>query len=357
MKDKARAILRRFERGEAIVVEDGERPPAVWGHVSSTMVISAAYVLLVYEESAARLGPEDRIEEGERLRLVDRVVRDLVVGPGAERFTGSADDAVLWTRGCFGDFEAAAEADVRGVDTLHHATALLDAMRHRARLSETELDALLERAVSLVEEGLGSEDLTRPHVRDGQVGPWDVSELARETGRADRIDLGALRIPVVPGMRIRPEGIDLPAEDGQACAVTLSLLGTFLQLQVFGTSEDIRWDRIRGELMTKLAARGGDARETIGQLGPEIRCTVPGGPSGEEPVAVRFVGCDGPGWMLRGVLTGVGAHADVLPEQARQAFLRTVVDTRHTTALPEGGLLLSWPPSSGWDETRTPLFD
>ncbi|MFF0090804.1 DUF3710 domain-containing protein [Streptomyces canus] len=39
------------------------------------------------------------------------------------------------------------------------------------------------------------------------------------------------------------------------------------------------------------------------------------------PVAVRFVGCDGPGWMLRGVLTGTGAVSDIRQEQMRRIFL------------------------------------
>ncbi|MBP0461726.1 DUF3710 domain-containing protein [Streptomyces montanisoli] len=55
-----------------------------------------------------------------------------------------------------------------------------------------------------------------------------------------------------------------------------------------------------------------------------------------EPVAVRFVGCGGPEWMLRGVVTGPGADSDILQVQSRQIFLRTVVDVRgvHATTQP-----------------------
>ncbi|MFF0090803.1 hypothetical protein ACFYSF_12705 [Streptomyces canus] len=142
-------------------------------------------------ETAARLPTaEDRVEE---------VVRDLFPNVDRELFVGSADGAVLLTRGLLGDFDAGAEADAKGLGTLHNLTALLDAARLRDQLSEAELDALLERAAAETEETLSSGELTRPQVRDGRVGPWDVEESEGGTATADRIDLSALRVPVVPG--------------------------------------------------------------------------------------------------------------------------------------------------------------
>ncbi|WP_078850066.1 DUF3710 domain-containing protein [Streptomyces sp. NRRL F-5126] len=76
-----------------------------------------------------------------------------------------------------------------------------------------------------------------------------------------------------------------------------------------------------------------------------------------EPVAVRFVGYDGPEWMLRGVVTGPGADSDILQEQSRQIFLRSVVDVRGATALSNRLITLQWPPLAGWNEADTPLFD
>jgi hypothetical protein len=348
LKDEARAVLRRFEQGEPLTSEDGRRVTAAWDHVTATAVIAQAYGLWVHETAARQPTGGDLVEE---------VVRDLFLNVDRERFAGTADGAVLLTRGLLGDFDAGAEADAKGLGTLHNLTALLDAARLRDRLSEAELNALLERAEAEAEVTLSSGELTRPQVRDGRVGPWDVSETEGGTATADRIDFGALWVPVIPGMRIRPEGIDRRVEEEYAYGVTLNVGGSFMQLQVFSAPEGELWDRVRRELMAKIESRGGEVREIMGQLGTEIRGTMPGGGSGREPVAVRFVGCDGPGWMLRGVLTGTGADSGILQEQTRRIFLGTVVDTRNATSLSNGLITLRWPPLDGWDETRTPLFD
>ncbi|MFJ9542566.1 DUF3710 domain-containing protein [Streptomyces sp. NPDC101225] len=123
-----------------------------------------------------------------------------------------------------------------------------------------------------------------------------------------------------------------------------------MQLQVFSAPEDGAWERVRGRLMAKIASQGGEVRESTGQLGTGLRGTVPGGEGGRVLVTVRFVGCDGPGWMLRGVMTGSGAGSDVVPEQMRQVFLGTVVDIHAATPLPHGLVMLRWPPPGGWNE-------
>ncbi|MER5908526.1 MULTISPECIES: DUF3710 domain-containing protein [Streptomyces] len=350
MKNEARAILRRFEQGRAVVSEDGDYSAASWHRLSPPLVIAQAYCLWVLESVDWQPDEVDRVEE---------VVRGLFSDPGVARFMGTVDDAVLVTRGVLGDHDAAAEADAREAGTLHNLTALLDAARLRGQLSEPDLDALLEWAVTEVEETLGSGELTRPQIRDGQVGPWDATEVESEdsTASGDRIDLGALRVPVVAGMRIRPEGIDLQAGEGNAYGVTLNVGGASLQLQVFSAPEGGLWGQARHELVAKIAAAGGEAQEGTGRLGMEIRGTVPGGESGADPVGVRFIGCDGPGWMLRGVLTGLGADSDIIQEQARRIFVGAVVDIRTATPLPNGCVPLHWPPLSGWDDDTTPLFD
>lgn len=350
MRITAGAILRRVERGKLVLSDDAAGATAAWDPVSPMAIITYAYAFWVHETIAQLGDGGDRVAE---------VVRALFPAVGAGRFAGTADDAVLITRGLLGDFEAGAEADAKGLGTLRNLAVLLDAVRRSHQLSEAELDALLQRAETDVKEALTSGELTRPKMRDGHVGPWDVSELEAEDRAvpADQIDFGALRVPVVAGMRIRPEGVHLRGEGGHAYGVTLNLGGAFMQLQIFHAPEGGLWNRARRELMTNFEGQGGEVRETVGQLGTEVRGRLPRGESGQDPVGVRFVGCEGPGWMLRGVLTGVGADSDVMQEQMRQILLGTVVDTRDTAPLPNGLILLRWPPVGGWDEACTPVFD
>lgn len=354
MKDEARAVLRRFERGIPLAGEDGVRSAASLDQVSPFLVIMQAYSLWAAEATSWRPEEADRVAE---------VVRGLFSDSAAAGFAGTVEDATVLTQAVFGDFDAAMKVEAAGLFTLHNVTALLNAVRVRERLSEPELDALLARAEGEVEETLRSGERTRPQARDGRWGPWDVTESADGsdaggTSVGRRIDLGALRIPILSGMRIRPEGID-PQDTGEAtdraCGVTLHVADAYLQLQVFSVPEGGLWDRVRGQLVAGIAARGGTAREAIGPLGPEVRGTVPDDESGT--TAVRFVGCDGPGWMLRGVLTGLGADSDIIQEQARRIFVGAVVDIRTATPLPNGCVPLHWPPLSGWDDDTTPLFD
>ncbi|MBN0046818.1 DUF3710 domain-containing protein [Streptomyces actuosus] len=158
---------------------------------------------------------------------------------------------------------------------------------------------------------------------------------------------GRLRVRLVAVARNRADGDASSQGEGFASALTAHLEGAFPQLQVFSAPKDGRWDRARGALMAKIASRGGEVREITGQLGTEIRGAVPGGESGGEPVAVRFVGCAGPGWMLRGVMTGPGADSGLTQEHMRRAFLRPVADIRDATPLPTGLIRSRWPHRAG----------
>ncbi|MFJ9544375.1 DUF3710 domain-containing protein [Streptomyces sp. NPDC101225] len=171
--------------------------------------------------------------------------------------------------------------DARRAGTLYNLTALLDAVRRRGQLFDPDLAALLEWAEDGVEEALALGELTGPRIRDGQVGPWDLTEVetATESGAVvpgDRIDLGALRVPVVAGMGIWSDGID-PQGEGSASAITVHVGGTSLQLQVFSAPEDGEWERVRGKLMAKIASQGGASICSVKVCGlGQAACSCPG---------------------------------------------------------------------------------
>jgi hypothetical protein len=236
-------------------------------------------------------------------------------------FMGTVDDAVLVTRGVFGDFNAATDADARKVGTLHNLTALLNAVRMRGQLSEPDLDALLEWAEAEAEATLTSGELTSPRVRNGEVGPWDASEEPVPTD-TERIDYGVLKVPYLAGAETRP----LYAGE-RTVGVIISFGGNDFCLQLFRAPQGAVWEVLRPQIMRTVRDQGGTAVEKESSLGPEIRAEVPGVLDGQQgEYLTRLMGCDGPGWLLRGVYRGAEALADVVDPRAYHLFTQTVVD-------------------------------
>lgn len=129
-------------------------------------------------------------------------------------------------------------------------------------------------------------------------------------------------------------------------AATLVLGNSAIQLQAFAApkSEGI-WGEVREEIATGITAQGGLVEEEEGPLGWHLRAQVPVQlPDGTNGVQlVRFVGCDGPRWFLRGVISG---QAAVQPESAsvlEQVFRQTVVVRGETPMAPRDPIVLKLP--------------
>jgi len=166
-------------------------------------------------------------------------------------------------------------------------------------------------------------------------GPWDVDEIDDEQ---PRVDLGAIRLPGVPGMELRME-IDKATNVVSAASVLLD--GSSLQVQAFAAprSEGI-WDEIRAEIAESVTQQGGSVDDLPGPFGRELLARLPvrtpEGRTGHRPA--RFIGTDGPRWFLRGVLSG---RAAVEPEAAQtlEKVFAGIVVVRGTEALPPRDLL------------------
>ncbi|MEU8068623.1 MULTISPECIES: DUF3710 domain-containing protein [unclassified Micromonospora] len=128
-------------------------------------------------------------------------------------------------------------------------------------------------------------------------GPYDVSEAPD----APRLDLGSLRIPAVPDVEVRVQA----DPQGVIQQVVLVHGQNALQLGVFAAprSEGI-WDEVREEIRQSLVGDGATAQEVEGEHGPELRARVR---TPDGPTDLRFVGIDGPRWMVRGVFQGAAA--------------------------------------------------
>ncbi|HEY8300898.1 MAG TPA: DUF3710 domain-containing protein [Jatrophihabitans sp.] len=158
------------------------------------------------------------------------------------------------------------------------------------------------------------------------TGPFDVRDAPVD--EVPRADLGALRIPVATGLELQ---VEVNEEDQQIIAASLVSPVGSMQLMLFAAprNEGI-WDEVRAEMAEQLTEQRNKPVEGAGPFGPELSASLSDGARGRMPV--RFLGIDGPRWLLRATLVGAAAdpgHAEVF-EQA----LRQVVVVRGDAPLP-----------------------
>lgn len=167
-----------------------------------------------------------------------------------------------------------------------------------------------------------------------EAGPFDTSEVP---AMRPYVDLGGIKIAPREGLQMRLE-VDERAK--RVVAVSLEISGSLLQVQAFAAPKSSgMWNQIRADLTTQLSQQGAKATEEDGILGREIvtQSTVPAEQGGGTRVA-RFIGVDGPRWILRGVVMGEAA----VNQEARAAIIdifREIVVVRGDMPMPPGDLL------------------
>lgn len=144
-------------------------------------------------------------------------------------------------------------------------------------------------------------------------GPFDVAEAPADG--VERLDLGSIRFPV-------PEGSQLQVEVDPAGAVRAVHLVTNvgrLTVSAFAAprSSDL-WPEVCKELADQLRKDGAKVYSVIGDWGPEIVAD-------SSKAALRFVGVDGPRWMLRGVAAGPSEHSEARTKMLYALLEETVV--------------------------------
>lgn len=139
-------------------------------------------------------------------------------------------------------------------------------------------------------------------------GPFDETETP-DDGLA-RLDLGSLLLPVPDGAQLQVE-MDPP---GVVKAIHVLMPGGQMTLNAYAAPRSGGlWEEVCGELASELKGNGAAVRSATGEWGQELMANV-------GDLSLRFIGVNGPRWMLRGVVAGP-------PEQAAQAAhgLRTLV--------------------------------
>lgn len=166
------------------------------------------------------------------------------------------------------------------------------------------------------------------------AGPFDILEVP---AMRPYVDLGAVKVMPREGLQVR---LEVDERAGRVLAVTLDYVESVLQLQAFSAPKSTGlWHQVRGEVGQQLTSQGAKVREQQGEFGPEllVQSPVPKDQGGGTRV-VRFVGVDGPRWLLRGVIMGK-AVVDAEAQAKVQELFREVVVVRGDSPMPPGELL------------------
>ncbi|MGY2082511.1 DUF3710 domain-containing protein [Blastococcus sp. SYSU DS0539] len=203
---------------------------------------------------------------------------------------------------------------------------------------------------SLRERGVPPEPQQRFRDVEETTGPWDEAD-APDDGLT-RIDLGAIRLPALPGMDLRVE----LNQQQKVIGATLRHGGSLLQVAAFAAPRAAGiWDDVRAELARTASGQGASLREVEGPFGIELAGTVvaapppqPGQPA-QPPVRrpARFLGVDGPRWFLRGLLSGSAAAGAEAEARALETAFRGIVVVRGAEPMPvREPLPLALPPQA-----------
>lgn len=166
------------------------------------------------------------------------------------------------------------------------------------------------------------------------AGPYDAED-APDDGRP-RLDLGALRLPVPDGAQLQ---VEVAGQSGPVRAVHLMTgLGQITVTAFAAPRSGGLWKEVARELVARLRADGARVGRVAGEWGEELDALTPQG-------MLRFLGVDGPRWMLRGVAVGSPEQVEERAALLRDVVRETVV-VRGAEPLPvRSQLPLELPPS------------
>jgi hypothetical protein len=190
-------------------------------------------------------------------------------------------------------------------------------------------DALEAREAEAGEQPEFDEGKSAPSDR-AERGPYDASEVP---SMRPYIDMGGMKIAPREGLKVR---LDVDQKSNRIMAISMDYQNSTLQVQAFSAPKSTGlWNETRTQLKNSLSQQNAQITERDGQLGPEL-LVEPG--KGAEGQTVRFIGVDGPRWMIRGVIVGEAALGGESAAGIESVF-REVVVVRGEAPMPPSELL------------------
>lgn len=170
-----------------------------------------------------------------------------------------------------------------------------------------------------------------------QAGPYDAAEYGE---RGDLLDAGSLWIPTVPNATLQ---FTLNKDRTQVVGIVYLKNDAALQLQAFAAPKSNGiWDEVRLDMRTSIAKQGGSSQEVDGPYGPELRAQMPVANS-KTPAPHRFLGVDGPRWLLRITLYGRAGTDEQVADELLDVVRALVVNRGNTPHPPRELLELTIP--------------
>lgn len=173
------------------------------------------------------------------------------------------------------------------------------------------------------------------------TGPWDAGDSYPEE---QRIDLGSLQVPVHPGQQVH---LELTEDQSHIVAVGVTTEHGRLQLRALAAPKSgALWDDERGGVVEAIATGGGQSWEAQGLFGTEIHAQEqpePGsGVTGPQPA--RYIGVDGPRWLLCAKISGPAATDPELARPLEEVLAGIVVVRGDHPVPPRDVLEIQLPP-------------
>lgn len=206
--------------------------------------------------------------------------------------------------------------------------------KHKGQEADAEAAGAPEAPEAAAAEAAAPPAAAEP-TADRSDGPFDVSEVA---DMSQYLDVGAIKVRALPDVALR---LEVDKATSKPAAVTMVKGRGAVQLRAFAAPRSGGlWEKSRADILQQVSSSGGQAKEAAGAFGTEVHAAMPaqsadGQTTGMQPM--RFVGVEGPRWMLQGVFMGEGAIPDAAADL--DAALRSVVVDRGDEAMPMGANL------------------
>lgn len=165
----------------------------------------------------------------------------------------------------------------------------------------------------------------------------DPAEVLEEPGPKDSggegppsgyVDLGSLYLPPIPGMQVRAQF----EEDGKTLNRIQLVVGTSgIRVSVAAAPRSGGvWPELLDQLAKSVEQQGGTSTVAEGRYGEELQAKVPvqlpNGKKGFTPV--RFLGIEGPRWIVRLDVQGPAASGDAEQEELCYQVIDNMVVNR-----------------------------
>lgn len=190
------------------------------------------------------------------------------------------------------------------------------------------------------------EDDDGPVADNRPEGPFDMSEVETRDFTKGYMDLGAVKVPMRKNVSYR---LEQEQAKQKVFAVSAVHENSTLQIQAFAAPRSGgQWDDIRQEMFEQnKSAQGAKVTLEDGEFGQELLIRIPAElPDGRKGERIaRFLGIDGPRWMIRAMIMGKAALKKEDASILYDILKNTVID-RGERPLPARQMLELTPPEN-----------